>query len=100
MRLLSTLVVLLCIGAGIVFGALNQDLITIDLWFASVRTAVGVSLLLTLLLGALLGGIVIAASVVWPLRRRMNRLRRELSASVPASTAAGIEPVQPPAAAP
>ncbi|MBX3701577.1 MAG: LapA family protein [Dokdonella sp.] len=56
MRLIALLVLLLVIGAGAVFGALNSSPVTIDFGFAHWQGALGVALLVALALGWLLGG--------------------------------------------
>jgi uncharacterized integral membrane protein len=73
MRLIKSLIALSFVVLGIVFGALNTQRVHVDLWFAGIDGRLGLVLLTVLLLGALLGGLVVTAGVVWPLRRRMHR---------------------------
>lgn len=73
MRLIKSIFGLLLFGIGVVFGALNKQAVHIDFWFRSVEARLGTTLLIVLLLGALLGGLVVTAAVVWPLRRRLNK---------------------------
>lgn len=70
MRLLRILVSMLCLAAGFAVGALNPDVVEIDLGVAVIRPTLGLALLATLLLGALAGGLAIMTSVVLPLRQR------------------------------
>ena len=70
MRILRILIGILCLAAGVAVGALNPQAIELDLGLAVFRPTLGVALLATLLLGAILGGLAIMVSVVLPLRRR------------------------------
>jgi len=72
MRVIKALVALCFVAMGLVFGALNRQPVHIDLWVASANSRLGLLLLVVLLLGAFLGGLVVTAGVVWPLRRRLH----------------------------
>ena len=82
MRLLRFLIAIMCLGAGAVVGALNRTPIVVDLGFTRMPTNLGVSLLVALLLGVLVGGLAISASVVLPLRRRLARAERQGTATI------------------
>jgi putative membrane protein len=73
MRLLKTLIALLFVALGVVFGALNRQTVHVDLFYASYDVRLGVTLIAVLLAGALLGGLLVTAGVVWPMRRRLRR---------------------------
>jgi putative membrane protein len=73
MRLFKTLVALMFVALGVVFGALNRQSVVIDVWWKTLETRLGLTLISVLLLGALLGGLVVTAGVVWPLRRRLRQ---------------------------
>ena len=73
MRLIKSLIALCFVILGVVFGALNKQSVRVDLWFDVIHARLGLVLLTVLLLGAFIGGLVVTAGVVWPLRRRMNR---------------------------
>lgn len=77
MRLLRLLIAIACLAAGAVIGALNRAPVLIDLGFARLPSNLGVALLVALLLGVLIGGLAISASVVLPLRRRLARAERQ-----------------------
>ncbi|GAB3734120.1 hypothetical protein GCM10028862_17020 [Luteimonas pelagia] len=76
MRLLRVLTGIACLAAGVVVGALNTQPVRLDLGVAYVEPSLGVALIVALLAGVLIGGLVLAASVVWPLRRRLARVER------------------------
>jgi len=73
MRLIKSLIALCFVVLGVVFGALNMQRVTVDLWFDRVEGQLGLILLSAVLLGAFIGGLVVTAGVVWPLRRRFLR---------------------------
>ncbi|MBB6599238.1 lipopolysaccharide assembly protein LapA domain-containing protein [Luteimonas sp. MC1825] len=75
MRPLRILFALACLAAGVAVGALNPQVVAVDFGFATLRPTLGVALLATLLLGAILGGMAIVASVVLPLQQRLRRTR-------------------------
>jgi uncharacterized integral membrane protein len=73
MRLIKSLVALMFVALGVVFGALNRQVVHLDLWRAQYDVRLGLTLIVVLLAGALLGGLVVTAGVVWPLRRQMRK---------------------------
>ena len=87
MRLIKALIALCFVLMGVVFGALNRERVHVDLWFDSVDARLGLVLLSVVLLGAFIGGVVVMASVVWPMRRRLDR-----SSESPARARSGPDP--------
>ena len=77
MRLIRLLIAIACLAAGGVLGALNRSPVSIDLAFSQVTPPLGMALILTLLLGVLLGGVAITLSVVLPLRARLSRIQKQ-----------------------
>ncbi len=73
MRLIKSLIALCFVAMGVVFGALNTQRVHVDLWFDAINGRLGLVLLTVLLAGALIGGLVVMASMVWPMRRRLQR---------------------------
>ncbi|MBS7455978.1 lipopolysaccharide assembly protein LapA domain-containing protein [Coralloluteibacterium stylophorae] len=95
MRILQLLIAALCVAAGVVFGALNPQGVALDFGPWRIDAApLGLSLLLAMLVGAILGGLVLGAFVIWPLRRRVYRLERRNGADESAETAV-VEPARP-----
>ena len=76
MRVIRLLLAFAFVAVGAIVGALNRQEIAIDFGAVHLTTSLGVALLVTLLLGVILGGTAIAASVVLPLRRRLSRTQR------------------------
>lgn len=74
MRLFRLLIALACLAAGIAVGGLNTQAVQLDLGFAQLPTSLGVAVLVALLLGVVVGGLALAASVVLPLRQRLRRV--------------------------
>jgi lipopolysaccharide assembly protein A len=73
MRLIKALFALLFVLLGVIFGALNKQVVHVDLWARGFDARLGLTLLTVLLAGALLGGLVVTTGVVWPLRRRLHK---------------------------
>lgn len=73
MRLIRLLIALLCLAVGIAIGALNAQPVLLDLGVTALNVTLGVCVLVALLLGFMIGGLVLTASVVLPLRQRLRR---------------------------
>jgi lipopolysaccharide assembly protein A len=82
MPLLRTFLALAFIMLGIVFGALNRDGMHIDLFFTTLHASVGLTVLLVMLLGCLLGGMVVLATVVWPMRADLIKAEKAAAKNV------------------
>ncbi|HEY0230493.1 MAG TPA: lipopolysaccharide assembly protein LapA domain-containing protein [Dokdonella sp.] len=78
MRLILIVAVLLVVGLGALFGALNAESIPVDLYFFAVHVPTGLALLGSLLLGWLLGGLVAWFGQVPRLRRELRKARQQL----------------------
>ncbi|MGO4222077.1 lipopolysaccharide assembly protein LapA domain-containing protein [Lysobacter sp. TAF61] len=87
MRLLRLLIAIACLAAGAIIGALNRAPVLVDLGFARLPSNLGVALIVALLLGVLVGGLAISASVVLPLRRRLALAQRQVPSPVSHTTA-------------
>ena len=78
MRLIRLIVAIACILLGAIVGALNTQPVLLDFGIASVRASLGLSVLVALLLGVVIGGTILAIGVVAPLRRRLRRAEHAL----------------------
>ena len=77
-RLIRLVVAVACILLGAIVGALNTQSVLLDFGIASIRTSLGLSVLVALLLGVVGGGAILAIAVVAPLRRRLRRAEQNL----------------------
>ncbi len=57
MRILIIVLLLACVVAGVVFGALNADLVSFDFGFVQAKLPKGGALVVALAVGWLLGGV-------------------------------------------
>jgi uncharacterized integral membrane protein len=73
MRLIRLLIAVACLAMGIAIGALNTEPVRLDLGFAFIPTSLGIAVLAALLLGVVVGGLALTASVILPLRQRLRR---------------------------
>lgn len=73
MRLIRLIAAIACILLGAVVGALNTQSVALDLGMITIRASLGLTVLVFLLLGVLVGGGILAIGVVAPLRRRLRR---------------------------
>jgi lipopolysaccharide assembly protein A len=78
MRLALVFVILLFIVFGAVFGALNSERISLDLYFIQPSVPKGALLLSAVLVGWLLGGLVAWMARVPRLRRDLRDTQRQL----------------------
>ncbi|MFP7721564.1 lipopolysaccharide assembly protein LapA domain-containing protein [Lysobacter sp. A3-1-A15] len=92
MRLIRILVAFACLATGAIVGALNRDLVQIDFGVLVIATTLGIALIVSLLLGVLIGGLSVSAAVVLPLRRRLSRVERAHHAAVESSALAQTRP--------
>jgi len=78
MRLALVFVILLFIVFGVVFGALNSERISLDLYFIQPNVPKGALVLSAVLVGWLLGGLVAWMARVPRLRRDLRDTQRQL----------------------
>lgn len=77
MRLVFLFLALLCVAAGILFGALNPQSARVDFYWFAFEGSLGALLLIFAFAGAGFGGAALLVGVVWPLQSRLRRTRRE-----------------------
>lgn len=77
MRALIFLLVLIFLGAGVLFGALNAGMVTYDLGVGMLTLPRGAALLAVLVIGWLLGGLTAWAGSRRPRRRPRHRDRTD-----------------------
>lgn len=76
MRLIRLLIAIACLVLGAIVGALNLQPVSIDVGFSHIPANLGIALIVALLLGVVIGGLALSASVILPLRRRLARAER------------------------
>jgi uncharacterized integral membrane protein len=74
MRAIKAIIALLFVVCGIFLGALNQQVVEIDWFFAHYQAPLGLSLILSLLIGTILGGAL--SSVSWFLRSKKDPIAK------------------------
>ena len=72
MRVIKAILALCFVALGLVFGALNRQHVHVDFAIGAADLRLGLLVLVTLLLGAFLGGVAVMAGVVWPMRRKLR----------------------------
>ena len=94
MDILRLLLLVAFLAAGLVVGSLNRQRIVLDFGLAEVVTTTGIAVMVALLAGVLLGGGLVLATSVLPLRTRLGRAQR--AAASAAAKPADPEPPRPP----
>jgi uncharacterized integral membrane protein len=80
MRLIRLIAAIACILLGGVVGALNTQPVALDFGMTTIRASLGLAVLVSLLVGVLAGGGILAIAVVAPLRRRLRRAENAIRA--------------------
>jgi uncharacterized integral membrane protein len=80
MSVLRLIVALVFLAYGLIIGVLNTQPIQLNLLFADIQTSSGVGILLSLLLGVVVGVLLVLAAVVWPLYAKLRRANKQLAA--------------------
>lgn len=98
MRFFPLFLALLFLLAGLGFGALNPDDVSLDFYHWQWPVPLGMALIGAALLGALAAGLLLWASVIWPLRRRLIAVQRmarnaPVGATTPAVASSPLGPV-------
>jgi lipopolysaccharide assembly protein A len=85
MRPLRAFVAVLFLAVGVVVGALNPGIASVDLGIWRLELALGVVLIGAVLCGVLLGGLAVVVAVVLPLRRALRVAARPAEPAADAS---------------
>ena len=87
MNVFRLLVALVFLGLGLIIGFLNDSPgIVLDLIFFKWSTTPGNAIILSLLAGVIIGGLIVLATMVWPLYSKLRNANKQAatSASTPA----------------
>ena len=97
MRPLRAFVAFLFLAVGVVVGALNPGIASVDLGVWRLEAALGVVLIGAVLCGVLLGGLAVVVAVVLPLRRalRVGSIQAEPVADASAPVASSLPSSEP-----
>jgi putative membrane protein len=90
MKIVRLLFLLAVLVGGLVVGAANSQVITLSLVLWQIETTSGIAIISSLLLGAIVGGGLVAAAVVIPL---YSKLRRAQKLAQPSTVEAASAPV-------
>lgn len=95
MKVFRLLLMLAFLLVGLVIGALNSQPLLIDFAFTSIATTSGIAIIVTLLLGAVVGGLLVLLTGVLPLYARLRQANKD-AASRPLATPAEAAPASRP----
>ncbi|KQO02574.1 MULTISPECIES: lipopolysaccharide assembly protein LapA domain-containing protein [Stenotrophomonas] len=84
MKAVRLLILLAVLVGGLVIGSLNSQPVDISLAFWALRTTSGIAIIVSLLLGALVGGGLVLAGMVIPLYARLRRANKAAAGAVTA----------------
>ncbi len=76
MNMFRLVVALVFLAYGLVIGVLNTQPITLKLLFTEFQTSSGVGIMLSLLLGVVIGALIVLATLVWPLYAKLRRANK------------------------
>ncbi len=85
MNIFRLIIALIFLGIGLLVGVLNTQPITLKLLFTDIQTSSGVAIILSLLAGVVIGGLIILATLVWPLYTKLRKANKQAAASAPPS---------------
>jgi hypothetical protein len=86
MNVFRLVVALAFLAAGLVVGIWNTEAITLSLPFTTgVKTSSGAAIILSLLSGVVIGGLIVLATVVWPLYAKLRKANKQSATPTPPS---------------
>ena len=89
MNIFRLVIALIFLGVGLLIGVLNTQPITLKLLVADIQTSSGVAIILSLLAGVIIGGLIVLATLVWPLYTKLRKANKQVATSVP-PTGSGV----------
>ncbi len=85
MNVFRLLVALVFLVLGLIIGFLNDSPgIVLDLIFFKWSTTPGNAIILSLLAGVIIGGLIVLATMVWPLYSKLRKANKQAAAPTPA----------------
>lgn len=83
MNIFRLIIALVFLGVGLLVGVLNTQPITLKLLFTDIQTSSGVAIILSLLAGVIIGGLIVLATLVWPLYTKLRKANKQAATPVP-----------------
>jgi lipopolysaccharide assembly protein A len=83
MNIFRLIIALIFLGAGLLIGVLNTQPITLKLLAADIQTSSGVAIILSLLAGVIIGGLIVLATLVWPLYTKLRKANKQVVTPTP-----------------
>lgn len=90
MNIFRLIIALIFLGIGLLVGVLNTQPITLKLLFTDIQTSSGVAIILSLLAGVVIGGLIVLATLVWPLYTKLRKANKQAAASSTAPLGTGV----------
>jgi len=82
MNIFRLIIALIFLGIGLLVGVLNTQPITLKLLFTDIQTSSGVAIILSLLAGVIIGGLIVLATLVWPLYTKLRKANKQVATPV------------------
>ena len=83
MNIFRLIIALVFLGIGLLVGVLNTQPIMLKLLFTDIQTSSGVAIILSLLAGVIIGGLIVLATLVWPLYTKLRKANKQVAVTVP-----------------
>ncbi|HYM86298.1 MAG TPA: LapA family protein [Pseudoxanthomonas sp.] len=83
MNVFRLIIALIFLGIGLLVGVLNTQPITLKLLITDIQTSSGVAIILSLLAGVIIGGLIVLATLVWPLYTKLRKANKQATMPVP-----------------
>ena len=83
MNIFRLIIALIFLGIGLLVGVLNTQPITLKLLFTDIQTSSGVAIILSLLAGVIIGGLIVLATLVWPLYAKLRKANKQAATPLP-----------------
>lgn len=83
MNIFRLIIALIFLGIGLLVGVLNTQPITLKLLFTDIQTSSGVAIILSLLAGVIIGGLIVLATLVWPLYTKLRKANKQAATPLP-----------------
>jgi uncharacterized integral membrane protein len=91
MNIFRLMIALVFLAAGLIVGVWNREDIVLSLPFVQgIPTTSGIAIILALLCGVVIGGLIVMATLVWPLYAKLRKANKQQPAAPLPPVAPGI----------